>query len=274
MKSLSRIISISRFTVADEIHHKSFFVLLAACVILVMSVRGCYRSEYSVNGQKLDGISVAWHTSIIAYHVIATFCLFAAMVLSNRTIRRDKQNGTMCFALARPVSRLEYTAGKVLGTWLLAFAFMFVLHASVFFMTLSVSGGTLPMLPVASLLCGLNLLLCVCLFMLLSMFLPEVISLAAGIGVMSIGYASDILHVVMHSAMMQQALSMTAMKSAVWWRIAFAWPKIAALQIYGDSLIKKESFAQMGPLHPAINVIFWTVLLFVLLVWRINREEI
>jgi ABC-type transport system involved in multi-copper enzyme maturation permease subunit len=275
MKKFIRILNIASFTISDELHNRSFFILLAVCMLMVLGIRGCYRSEYVVNGQSMDGLTVAWHTSVIAYHAIVIFGLFASMILSSRVLRRDKDNGTMSFILSRPVSRLEYTTGKVLGIWLLTFLFMFVLHATVFIMTLTVSGGMLPMFPVASLLCGLDILLCVCLFAFLSMTFPEFLSLVIGVAVLAIGYFSDSFHAVMHSRMLQSALSQTGAPAnfdASWWRIV--WPKAAALQFYGSALIKGETFTQMGPLNPVINVAVWAIILFTLLAWKMRWEEV
>jgi len=275
MKKISSVISIVRFTVADELHHKSFFALLAVCVLLIIALRGCYRSGYVVNGRRLDGIAVAWHTALAAYHAVAVFGLFAAMIFANRALRRDRDNGTARFILSRPVSRLHYCAGKVIGTWIIAFAFMFLLHAAVFFMTLTVGGGTLPLLPVASLACGINLAFIVCLFCLLSTALAEFASLAAGAAVVGVSFISDSIHAVVHSSVVQSALLPAGSPqtfTASWWRIA--WPKVAALQYYGASLIKGEAFVTMGPIHPLANVAIYAVLLFAILVWRIEREEL
>jgi ABC-type transport system involved in multi-copper enzyme maturation permease subunit len=267
-------LNIAWFAVADELHDRSFFVLLGVCVLMVIGIRGCYRSDLVFNGERLDGLAVAWHASIAAYHAVVIFGLFAAMIFSNRAFRRDRRNGFSSMVLSHPVSRLDYCAGKVLGIWSLAFAFMFILHAVVFIMTLTISGGRLPMLPVASLVCGLGILFAVVLFCFLSTVFPEFVSLCAGAACIGISYVSDSLFAVMQSSIARTIASASGTSSppaASWWRIA--WPKIAALQYYGSALIREKEFAFMGPLHPALNVALYTAILFALLAWRIRREE-
>jgi ABC-type transport system involved in multi-copper enzyme maturation permease subunit len=269
---LSRVKSISAFTAADELHNRSFFVFMAVCVLLVLSIRGCYKSEYVVNGQKLDGLSVAWHTSVIAYHTIAVFGLFMSMVLSSRALRRDKENGSTVFCLSAPVSRLEYAAGKILGIWIIAFSFMFILHSAVFVMTLTVSKGMLPWLPVASAAFGLNLLFAICLFMLLSIFFNELIAMVTGIAVLGVSFISDGIHAAMHTGIAVQAFGSQPASHITFWRMA--WPKSAALQFYGANLIQNNTFSQMGPVHPVFNILIWTVILFCVLAWKMQHEEI
>jgi hypothetical protein len=50
-----------RFTVADILHQKSFFILLALCIGFVLLLRGCYKGSYVVNGHAVDTVAVAWH---------------------------------------------------------------------------------------------------------------------------------------------------------------------------------------------------------------------
>jgi ABC-type transport system involved in multi-copper enzyme maturation permease subunit len=275
MNRIARVFSIAKFTIDDEIHNKSFFVLFGVCVLLVMAIRGCYKSEYVINGQRLDGIAVAWQTSVTAYHIIAVFGMFTAMMLANRVLRKDRENGSVVFILSRAISRLEYIAGKVLGIWLLSFSFMFLLHVTVFILTLTVTGGMLPMLPVASLLNGLCILFCVCLFMLLSQMFPEFIALVIGIVITIVSFVSDLINAAMHSNIVEQSLSgiiRTGSSTPSLWRIL--WPKIAALQIYGSSLIKQDVFVQMGPVHPAFNLLLWTAIVFAGLFFKFKTEEI
>jgi indole-3-glycerol phosphate synthase len=47
----------------------------------VMLLRSCYSGNYVVNGKAVDGLTVAWHASIVAFHVVAAGVLLIAAAL-------------------------------------------------------------------------------------------------------------------------------------------------------------------------------------------------
>ena len=63
------LIKIALFTIKDQMRQKSFYLLLAVAVLFILLIRSCYHGDYSVNGQKVDNISVAWHASLLVFHV-------------------------------------------------------------------------------------------------------------------------------------------------------------------------------------------------------------
>jgi ABC-type transport system involved in multi-copper enzyme maturation permease subunit len=134
------------YTVSDLLHQKSFFIMLGVCIGFVLLLRGCYKGNYVVNGQAVDGITVAWHASIIAFHVVSTGVLLIAAILSMNLFRRDREDGTAEYVLSKPVHRTTYVFGRVAGVWLVSFAFMFILHLTIFLITL-VSAGTFSPQP-------------------------------------------------------------------------------------------------------------------------------
>jgi len=47
-------IKLAKMTVADLVHHKSFYVMLTVGVLFVLLLRGCYKQDFSVNGQQVS----------------------------------------------------------------------------------------------------------------------------------------------------------------------------------------------------------------------------
>lgn len=245
---------IVKFTIADILRQKSFFVLLAISIGFVLLLRGCYKGNYIVNGQTVSGVTVAWHASIIAFHVVCAGVLLIAAVLSMSMLRRDREDGTAVYILCGPVDRTAYVLGRATGLWIVSWGFMFVLHLTIFLLTLAMAGGTMPGFLAASLICSVNVLFMVLSVCLLSLFLPDFAAVLAGIGVAGISYISDTLFNVMQNSLVQSAVG-TALATVSSWRIA--WPKVASLQYFASSLIDKSQFTVMGPVHPVFVMVMY-----------------
>jgi ABC-type transport system involved in multi-copper enzyme maturation permease subunit len=245
---MRKFLYIVKFTVADILHQKSFFILLGICVAFVALLRGCYKGSYVVNGQTVDSVAVAWHASIIAFHMVSAGVLLIATFLSMSVFRTDREEGTIAYMLCGPVHREAYVLGRAVGLWIVSFGFMFVLHLAIFILTLVMAGGTMPGYLAASLVCSVNVLFMVLLVGLLSLYLPDFAAALAGIGVAGISFISDSLYNAMHSQIVQSVTG-SAPSGASAWRIA--WPKIASLQYYAGSLIDNSQFSMIGPLPPA-----------------------
>jgi ABC-type transport system involved in multi-copper enzyme maturation permease subunit len=247
-------LQILKFTVADILHQKSFFILLAMSIGFVLLLRGCYKGSYVVNGHAVDNVAVAWHASIIAFHIVSAGVLLIATVLSMGLLRRDREDGTIEYMLCGPVQRPAYILGRVAGLWIVSFGFMFVLHLTIFILTLVMAGGTMPGYLSASLVCSVNVLFMVLLVCLLSLFLPDFAAALAAIGVAGISYISDSLYSAMQNAIVQSVVG-NATTTVSGWRVA--WPKIASLQYYGGSLIDSSRFHVMGPFHPGLVMVLY-----------------
>lgn len=256
-----------RISVADLVHNKSFYAMLTIGVLFVLLLRGCYKSDYTVNGQHIDANTVAWHASIIAFHIIAAGALFIALLLSLGALKRDRDDGSMAYLLASPITRSQYVLAKITGQWLVSFLFMFILHGTIVIITLINTGGVIPGYLTASLVCSVNVLFMVVVVSFLSLVLPFFASAIISLGIAAISFGSDTFNLIVHKTGLSQTLPNTSL-----WRIV--WPKMSALQYYSASLIDHSDFHVMGPIHPLLNVLLWTVLFGALLVWRFRREDL
>ena len=102
MSSLHRIGIIIQSTVSDELHHKSVYILSGLAVLFVLMLRGCFDNDVVVNGVRLDGATVGWNASLIAFHLIAAAGIIIGILLAMRVLRRDRENGTAAAILSKP----------------------------------------------------------------------------------------------------------------------------------------------------------------------------
>ncbi len=268
---MSKFLCIAKYTVYDLIHQKSFFVLLGVSVGFVLLLRGCYSGNYVVNGKALDNVTVAWHASIVAFHIVAAGVLLIATILSMNLFRRDGEDGTVQYMLSKPVSRIAYAFGRALGVWLVAFAFMFVLHLAIFIITLVSAGGTMPGYLAASCLCSVNVLFVVLLVCLLSLFMPDFAAAFAGVVVAGISFIADSVFHAAQSNLVQSVMAHQPIHAPPW---AMAWPKVCSLQYYAVSLIKGGDFHSIGPVHPLIVMTVYVFLAASGLALAFQRKEI
>ena len=260
-----------RYAVIDLTRHKSFYVLLIISLLFVLMLRGCYKQNYMVNGQQVNSVTIAWHASIAAFHIVAAAGLVIGLFLSFGGLRRDRDDGSVTSILSRPVSRIEYALAKIAGQWLTASFFMVVLHCAIFIIAYINTHGVIPGYLIASAICSLNVLFMVVLVNALSLFLPDFASALVSLAVAMVGFFSDSFYVLMGSALVKNALPQAVAAPSLW---RIAWPKIASLQYYAVSCIDNGNFHAMGPLHPAVNVALWIALVGSVFVWKFHWEEL
>jgi ABC-type transport system involved in multi-copper enzyme maturation permease subunit len=264
---MGKFIKLAGMTVADVAHHKSFYVMLTIGVLFVLLLRGCYKQDYTVNGRHIDATTVAWHASIIAFHVIAAAAMFIAILLSLGALKRDQDDGSMAYILSGPVTRNHYVLAKIAGQWVVSFLFMFILHATIVVITMVNTGGVIPGYLTASLVCSFNILFMVVVVSLLSLVLPVFASALLSVGIVAISFVSDSFFQIVQRTGLSGSFSHPS-----FWRIA--WPKAASLQYYATTFIDHADFKGLGPLHPLLNIALWTLLLGAILVWRFRREDL
>jgi ABC-type transport system involved in multi-copper enzyme maturation permease subunit len=129
---MNNVIKITAYTMRDQMRHKSFYVLLGLLILFVLTMRGCYDGNYTVNGKMVDNATVAWYVSKIVFHLIATGMFLMVSMLSMKIFSRDHEDGSVVLFLSRPVVRWQYVLGRVTGTWVFCLVFMFILHLTVF----------------------------------------------------------------------------------------------------------------------------------------------
>ncbi|MBN1471121.1 MAG: ABC transporter permease subunit [Syntrophaceae bacterium] len=275
-KNRSPIISIAKFTLIDEMRQKSFIVMFVICALFILMVRGCYQGGYMVNGQEVEAGKVVVMVSKLIFHVIAIGVMLLAGLMAMRVFRRDRDDGTQSCVLSKPITRLQYVAGKILGLWILVTVFMFVLHGIVFLITSLKLNVIMPEYLLASLLCSINLLFVVVTVFLLSLAMPDIIALLCVMGIGIMGSVADVIYAVRNSPMGQAMMQQHHHQSdfTLWQFVYYLWPKLFGVQRFASSCIGAEGLGERASVYPFMNIMIYCVILGVLLFWRFNREDI
>ena len=269
-RKMNNLIRISVITINDQMRQKSFYLLLAIAIVFVLLIRGCYQGDYSVNGRQVDNVSVAWYASLMVFHVIAAGMLLMASMLSMAIFSRDRDDGSMVMFLSHSVDRWQYVLGRILGTWVLSTAFMFILHLAIFLIALANTGGMITGYLTASLLCSVNLLYIIVLTCFLSLFLPNIMAAIFTLGIIGISFISDGAYQAMQSEQIRQLIY--SENHASLWRILY--PKVYMLQHYASTLIMNNAFVGMSPTYVWGNIVFYTGALAAAVLWRFYNSEI
>jgi ABC-type transport system involved in multi-copper enzyme maturation permease subunit len=277
-KTLSPIFRITKYTLVDEMRHKSFVIMFVICAICVFLLRGCYGGNYMVNGQNLDAETVVRALSKATFHVIAAGVMVIAALLSMQLFRRDRNEGMQACVLSKPIARWQYVLGKIIGLWAVSVLFMFILHGIVFLITSVNLKVFMPEYLVASLLCSINLLFVIIAVLLLSLLMPDIVAFLCVLGVGIVGFVADGIAAVSQSpmaqAMMQQP-GASPQSDVTWWKVVYyIWPKLSGVQQSATSLLESTSFHGFGPIYPLINVLLYCLILGALLFKRFRNEDI
>lgn len=268
---MHNLLLIAGHTVQDQLKRRSFYVLLALALFFVLTLRGCYDANYTVNGQPVSGVSVAWHASLIAFQLIASGMLMLAVLLATPLFTTDAQDGSMVLYLSRPVSRAQYLLGRLLGVWLLLSLFMLTLHGTVFLIAWQRTGDMIPGYLTASLLCAANLLFAITLSSLFSLFMPGFPAATLSLAIIVVGFISDGGQQLLNSQLVKTLLAGTG-TDAAWWRLLY--PKLYMLQNYAVTVINGDEFHGFGPVHPMVNVLLYCVALLALMHCIFSRRDV
>ncbi|MDD2335784.1 MAG: hypothetical protein PHD01_04315 [Geobacteraceae bacterium] len=277
-KALPSITRIAKYTLTDEVRHKSFVIMFVVCAICVFLLRGCYNGNYMVNGQALDAGTIVRALSKVTFHIIGAGVMVIAALVSMRIFRRDRNEGMQSCILSKSIARWQYVAGKIIGVWALSVLFMFILHSIVFLITSVNLQIFMPEYLVASLLCSVNLLFVVIAVLLLSLLMPDIVAFLCVLGIGIVSFVADGIAAASQSqmvqAMIQQSSSNTP-SDVTWWKVVyFLWPKLLGVQQSASSLIGNEPFHGFGSLYPFINILLYCLILGAVLFRRFRNEDI
>jgi ABC-type transport system involved in multi-copper enzyme maturation permease subunit len=263
---IKNFLTVTRFTIFDELHNKSFYVLTGVAVLFVLLLRGCFHSNMTVNGQALNAATIGYNASIIAFNIIASAGVLIAVLLAMRVLRRDVDDGMAIAILSKPVKRIDYISGKIAGIWVLSYGLTLILHITVYIIMLVNTGGRIPFFIPASFVTSVNVLF--------SMSMPDVIAALSTLAVASVSLISDSFRAVSQNATVQSMMNHQESSSSLWHYISIAWPKLIALQFFSTSLIKETPYQSSGLMHPLLNVALYCVAIYFVLYWRFSKEEL
>ena len=277
-KTLAPITRIAKYTLVDEVRHKSFVIMFVICAICVFLIRGCYGGNYMVNGYNLDAETVVRSLSKATFHIIGAGVMVIAALLSMQIFRRDRNEGMQSSVLSKPIARWQYVTGRIIGLWVLSVLFMFILHSIVFLITSFNLKIFMPEYLVASLLCSINLLFVVIAVLLLSLLMPDIVAFLCVLGVGTVGFVAEGIAVASQSQVAQALMQQPAARpqsDLTWWKVVYyLWPKLLGVQQLASSLIESGSFHGFGPVYPFINVLLYCLILGALLFKRFTNEDI
>ncbi|MCB2182659.1 MAG: ABC transporter permease [Desulfobulbaceae bacterium] len=259
-------------TLQDQLKRKSFYVLLTLSVLIVLTLRGCYNVNYTVNNQTIDPASIARHASLFAFHLITVSVLLMAVLLSMRMFQNDRQDGTMIMYMSRPISRWQYGFGRVAGVWLLTSLFMFCLHATIFAIAWAKSGEILYGYLVASVICTINIFFVILLTSLLSFFMPGFICAMTVTALVTVGFLSDGGLRIANSQIVKSMLTHPSTQAPSIWRIFY--PKLLMVQQYAATFFNRDNFQAIGPVHPVVNVFLYSLALLIVFLLVVDRQEV
>ncbi len=134
----NRIFIIIKNTFWKEIRRKSFIIISTITALSILAMNYFAESlTVSIQGQVSHGLGSGARV-VIVFYVIAVFNGFLAILLSVDTVRSDFDTGMIQSILSRNISRPEYLAGRILGTW----GIILFYYLASLLLSIGYSGGT------------------------------------------------------------------------------------------------------------------------------------
>ena len=264
-------IQIAWYTIFDQTRQKSLYILLALAVFFVLMAKSCSGGSYTVNGKILDNDQISRGLLMAAFYAVNMAALLITVFLSMGAFSRDRTNGALVLYLSKPIHRFEYIIGKVLGIWLVSFAFMLILQGILFISTIQSGSFDIAYIP-ASLLCGVNLLGTVTFTFILSLYMPDFVAAILTVGIGAVSFISESAFLVLQTGIVKQVLQSQKIPEPPIW--VLLWPKFASVQNFAASLVGDGTFFSIGPVHPLINMGIYIFVMGSLMVFVFNKKEL
>lgn len=276
LERVGSIRKIAKYTFVDDVRQRSFVVMFAMLVVVVLLSRGCYHGNYMINGRPIDTGTVVGTVSQATFHIISIGVMLIAALLSMRLLKRDGDDGMQSSILSKPIARWQYIVGKVLGIWFLTALFMFALHFIVFLIASLALKIIVPGYLIASALASSNLLFVVIAVLLFTLLMPDIVAVLCLIGIGIVGLVSDGLYALSQTQIAQMMLQQPGVRApsdmTFWKIIYFVWPKMAGTERFASSFVD-GSFSP-ALIYPFINILFYCLILGSLLLLKFKKQEI
>jgi ABC-type transport system involved in multi-copper enzyme maturation permease subunit len=275
-KGLGPIRKIAKYTFVDDVRQRSFVVMFAILVIIVLLSRGCYQGNYMINGRPVDTGTVVGAVSQVTFHTISVGLMLITALLSMRLLKRDRDDGMQSSILSKPIARWQYIVGKVLGIWFLSALFMFMLHFIVFLIASLTLNVVVPGYLIASLLASFNLLFVIITVLLFALLMPDIVAVLCVIGIGIVGVVGDGLYALSQSQIAQMMLQQPGFRPpsgmTFWKVIYYVWPKLAGSERFASSFVDGSFSPTL--VYPFINILLYCLVLGSLLLLKFRKQEI
>ncbi len=154
-----------------------FYFILFMAVVFILIGKGCGGPEVSHNEiQIIDENTKSYFALLFTYHGMVLWSILLCGFLASTVLVREIDEGTALLTLSRPISRTSFVVGKLLSVLAISAFNLFLLGAVFvlifYFQSDKLFFGVFPGL----LLVFINFILFALLNMMLSMFLPRIVT--------------------------------------------------------------------------------------------------
>lgn len=170
---LTAIISIS---IKECLRYRIVYFIFAGAVLFILIGKGCDPGTVRGKGVFFDETALRSAAMAVAFHGIAFWSLVLCSLLASQVLTREQDEGTAALTLSRPLARSVFLAGRGIGVVLIAALNLFLL-GTIFMVLYYLESGWVNYRIFAGLaLMVLPLGLCTLLSMLLSLFVPRLVT--------------------------------------------------------------------------------------------------
>ncbi|MEA2646778.1 MAG: hypothetical protein QOE92_1861 [Chloroflexota bacterium] len=289
-----KVLAIALYTVRELARRKLLYFLIGGGALLVilagigLVLLRANAPEGTVPVGDYSGFVLITMTTGISFFGVSFFTWIAAVAISVTLINHDLESGSVVSIFSKPVSRLEYAAGKVLAAAATLLVTSTVLGVGTWIVVLSQGGGHEAPLAKTFVLIAANQLTQMLIILPLSVRLNNIVAAIIGVVVVQLAKLVGTAHLLMHA--IQDVGTPISSTVSDGFRLATRVVDVLYWLVprYLESDLQKEVYSQSSDAafsgsSPLINVSDWTdvafwaawiALLFALLFLALRSREV
>ncbi len=260
------LLAIARLEIKESLRTKIIYVICLLMLLFIVLGRGCTIGNTPISGAILTNEARQTLPVVIAFHMICFWSMVLCGLIASGVLPKELEEKKLIMVLSRPVRRSTFLAGKMLAVLVLSSG-LFCLFISIYFVSRYFDSGykNLNIIP-AGCIFQINIAMMALLGFFSSLLLPRMLASFAGLFVYMISFGIEM-------PFYFNRLRLIWEPSTTLQSVHTLFPRVGGVQLLCGSLIHSLPSA-IEFIIPIGNVMFYSVILWFLILFIFNRTQI
>ncbi len=263
---MTRIWAVTKVAIKENLRNRFIYFIFAAALVFILLGRGCAMQAPSPGQPNLILNSAGKISMHAVFHLIAGWSILLCSLLSMSAITKDLEEGTLVMQLARPISRSTLLLGKLLAVLMISVVTLYLLAGTFFVLHYTKTGIANPDIFLGYIGLIFSLVLTAIFGFFCSLILPRLAVPIVTLFIYTASMCVELLFFYDHLDKLLKPSHFAVMLNKTL-------PQFGEIQFWGATIaMKKASLANCA--LPAANLLFFSLILWGLLIFIFNRKEI
>ncbi len=263
-----KIWAVTKTGLKECLRQRVVYFVFAISLLFVFMAKGCdigtVRGDNMLLGKNArQGIALG-----ISFNGIAFWSIMLCGLLASQALTRDMDEGVIAVILARPISREEFIAGRLLPVLIISALSLSLLGLLFCYFFYQTTGSISLHQPLSFLFMTLSLALYCLMICCFSLFIPRLLAPLVGIAIYLMSCWSSLPYYF-------ESLKILWTPSPTVERLHLLLPKFGDLQCIGVSISNgKPPFELINPLAVGVNIAAYALVFWLVMAWIFKRREL